>query len=185
MRAVASTTDAAGNSSAAGAEVVSSAAAISQAHKKKTLENIVKNASGMMKKLPAARGSRAPADGDLSALEEEERAAQDMLLRHERRTILEATAENVLAFDEAVYDLRRERMLTAAHLKAGELKLLVLRQELELLQQFDTKDVALSSKRDKQDADKKEVIAAIAACKAKISVKQTEAKVNIFLFFPR
>lgn len=51
-----------------------------------------------------------------------------MLLRHERRTILEATAENVLAFDEAVYDLRRERMLTAAHLKAGELKLLVLRQ---------------------------------------------------------
>lgn len=58
-----------------------------------------------------------------------------------------------------------------------------LSQELELLQQFDTKDVALSSKRDKQDADKKEVIAAIAACKAKISVKQTEAKVNIFLFF--
>lgn len=51
-----------------------------------------------------------------------------MLLRHESRTILEAAAENVLAFDEAVYDLRRERMLTAAHLKAAELKLLVLRQ---------------------------------------------------------
>lgn len=51
-----------------------------------------------------------------------------MLLRHERRTVLEAAAENVLAFDEAVYDLRRERMLTAVHLKSGELKLLVLRQ---------------------------------------------------------
>lgn len=51
-----------------------------------------------------------------------------MLLRHEKRTILEAAAENVLAFDEAIYDLRRERMLTAAHLKAAELKLLVLRQ---------------------------------------------------------
>lgn len=51
-----------------------------------------------------------------------------MLLRHERRTILEAAAENVLAFDEAVYDLRKERMLTAAELKAAELKLLVLRQ---------------------------------------------------------
>lgn len=58
----------------------------------------------------------------------QERAAQDMLLRHERRTILEATAENVLAFDEALYDLRRERMHTATHLKAGELKLLVLCQ---------------------------------------------------------
>lgn len=58
----------------------------------------------------------------------QERAARDMLLRHERRSILEATAQNVLAFDEAVYDLRRERMLTAAHLKAAELKLLVLRQ---------------------------------------------------------
>lgn len=57
-----------------------------------------------------------------------ERAAREMLLRHERRTILEASAENVLAFDEAVYDLRRERMLTAANLKAAELKLLVLKQ---------------------------------------------------------
>lgn len=55
-----------------------------------------------------------------------------MLLRHERRTILEAVAENVLAFDEAVYDLRRERMLTAAHLKAAELKLLVLKQAREV-----------------------------------------------------
>lgn len=56
-----------------------------------------------------------------------------MLLRHERRTILEAAAENVLAFDEAVYDLRRERMLTAAHLKAAELKLLVLKQARHLI----------------------------------------------------
>lgn len=55
-----------------------------------------------------------------------------MLLRHERRTILEAVAENVLAFDEAVYDLRRERMLTAAHLKSAELKLLVLKQAREV-----------------------------------------------------
>lgn len=31
----------------------------------------VKDVSGMMIRLPAARGSRAPADGDLSALEEE------------------------------------------------------------------------------------------------------------------
>lgn len=54
-----------------------------------------------------------------------------MLLRHERRTILEAAAENVVAFDEAVYDLRRERMVTASHLKAAELKLLVLRQVLQ------------------------------------------------------
>lgn len=71
MRSVATTTTAAGTSSAVGTEVVSSSAAVSQAHKKKTLESIVKNASEMMKRLPAARGSRAPADGDLSALEEE------------------------------------------------------------------------------------------------------------------
>lgn len=51
-----------------------------------------------------------------------------MLLKHERRTILEASSANILAFDEALYDLRRERILTAAHLKAAELKLLVLRQ---------------------------------------------------------
>lgn len=51
-----------------------------------------------------------------------------MLLRHERRMILETASEYVLAFDEAVYDLRRERMFTAAHLKAADLKLLVLRQ---------------------------------------------------------
>ncbi|CAB1112884.1 unnamed protein product [Ectocarpus sp. CCAP 1310/34] len=133
---------------------------------------MVKDVDGMINKLPAARGSKGRTDGELSALEEEERAARDMILRHERRTILEAAAENVLAFDEAVYDLRKERMLTAAHLKAAELKLL----ELELLNQFDTKDRALSTKMDKQQHDKKEVVAATAVSKAKLSATQAEAE---------
>eukprot|EP00752_Nemacystus_decipiens_P009571 g8551.t1 len=133
---------------------------------------MVKDIDGMINRLPAARGSKGPTDGELSALEEEERAARDMLLRHERRTILEAAAENVLAFDEAVYDLRRERMVTAAHLKAAELKLL----ELELLNQFDTKDRALSTKMDKQQHDKKEVVTAISSCKTKLSATQAEAE---------
>lgn len=50
-------------------------------------------------------------------------------------------------------------------------------QELELLLQFDTKDRTLFNKQDKQRADKKEVVDAIASCKAKLTVKQSEAEV--------
>lgn len=52
-----------------------------------------------------------------------------------------------------------------------------MKQELELLNQFDTKDRALSTKQDKQQHDKKEVVTAIAACKAKLLVEQAEAEV--------
>lgn len=46
-----------------------------------------------------------------------------------------------------------------------------------MLNQFDTKDRALSTKMDKQQHDKKEVVTAIAACKAKLSAAQAEAEV--------
>lgn len=54
-----------------------------------------------------------------------------------------------------------------------------LRQELELLNQFDTKDRALSTKMEKQQHDKKEVVTAITACKAKLAVTQAEAEVCV------
>lgn len=46
-----------------------------------------------------------------------------------------------------------------------------------MLNQFDTKDATLSTKLDKQQQDKKEVVAAIASCKSKLAAKQTEAEV--------
>lgn len=52
-----------------------------------------------------------------------------------------------------------------------------LKQELELLNQFDTKDRALSTKMDKQQHDKKEVVTAISSCKTKLSATQAEAEV--------
>lgn len=52
-------------------------------------------------------------------------------------------------------------------------------QELELLNQFDTKDRALSTKQDKQQHDKNEVVTAIAGCKAKLSTTQAEAEVRV------
>ena len=53
-----------------------------------------------------------------------------------------------------------------------------LKQELELLNQFDTKDRALSTKMDKQQHDKNEVVTAIAGCNAKLSSTQAEAEVR-------
>lgn len=55
--------------------------------------------------------------------------------------------------------------------------LIALKQELELLNQFDTKDRALSTKMEKQQHDKKEVVTAITACKAKLAATQAEAEV--------
>lgn len=46
------------------------------------------------------------------------------------------------------------------------------------MNQFDTKDRALSTKMDKQQHDKKEVVAATAASKAKLSATQAEAEVR-------
>lgn len=54
---------------------------------------------------------------------------------------------------------------------------MALRQELDLLNQFDTKDRALSTKMEKQQYDKKEVVTAITACKAKLAATQAEAEV--------
>lgn len=51
------------------------------------------------------------------------------------------------------------------------------KQELELLNQFDTKDRALSTKMDKQQHDKKEVVTAIGSCKTKLSATQAETEV--------
>lgn len=46
-----------------------------------------------------------------------------------------------------------------------------------MLNKFDAKDRALSTKQEKQQQDKKEVVTAIAACKAKLAAEQAEAEV--------
>lgn len=57
-------------------------------------------------------------------------------------------------------------------------------QELSLLKQFDAKDAALSTKREKQHQDKKEVVSAISACNAKLAAKQSEAEVLCNMIIP-
>ncbi|CAM9788879.1 unnamed protein product, partial [Phaeothamnion confervicola] len=124
--------------------------------------------------LPAVRGARLPTSGEPSALEAEEHSAKVLLLRDERRTLLTKTAADVLAFDEAVYDLRRERLLLNGQLAAAELSLLVRRQEVDMLRQFDAQDAALAAQLERCTRDKAEVVAAVADCTRRLQAKRAE-----------
>ncbi|CAM9130201.1 unnamed protein product, partial [Chrysoparadoxa australica] len=127
--------------------------------------------------LPPVEGSLATIEGPPSELQQEERTVQEMLLMNERTLLLENTAANVLSFDEAVYDLRRERMRVVCKLKAAELRQLLLLQELELLKQFDERDVALAKKFAERKKEKADVVNAIAEGNSKLSIKKAEIEV--------
>ena len=58
-----------------------------------------------------AAGIKAAAQ--LSALQLEEKRIRELLLRNERSVILKKMSEHVVAFDEALYELRKERMVRA------------------------------------------------------------------------
>jgi hypothetical protein len=114
---------------------------------------------------------------ELSPMEADEAVTRVMLLQQEKMSLAERTAANVLAFDEALYELRRERILVAADLKAAEQTLLLMRQELELLKQYDARDSALAKTLIRCSKDKAEVVAAVSDCNARLGAKRMEMEV--------
>ena len=67
--------------------------------------------------------------------------------------------------------------MLAADLKAAELRLLVLLQELNLLRTFEAKDAALAGKLDKFSREKGEVTANIRDCETRYTAKKAELEV--------
>ena len=74
---------------------------------------------------------------DLSPLERAQLLRERRVLHHERRVLLAKIDQTVNAFDTAVLELRREKFRLDADLKAADLKLLTLHQELQILKGFE------------------------------------------------
>jgi len=97
-------------------------------------------------------------------------------LRHEVGNVEARIATHLQAFDKAVYALRREHVPLVCDLKAAELRLLLLFQELSRLESFEARDAALQQKLQKTKADEVEVATAMADCEAKLATKRFEAQ---------
>ena len=82
--------------------------------------------------------------------------------------------EHLSAFDEALYELSKERLVLSADLKAAEVRLLVALQEFEMLQGFEHRDVSMASKLDKCQREKGEVVANITEVQSRLKAKREE-----------
>ena len=97
-------------------------------------------------------------------------------LTFERTMLLEKIKDNVLAFQEAIDDLRLDRHIITSDLKLAELKLLALYQEYKLLQTFETKDNALQQKQIRCKGEEAEILSQSNDCKNKLEIKQDEIR---------
>jgi hypothetical protein len=118
-------------------------------------------------------GDATPADA-LSKLQMEEVWVRRVTLRAERKALRQKTEEHLSAFDEALYELSKERLVLSADLKAAEVRLLVALQEFEMLQGFEHRDVSMASKLDKCQREKGEVVANITEVQSRLKAKREE-----------
>ncbi len=92
-----------------------------------------------------------------SAIGESGKGIRSAFLLEERQELVNRSTDSILAFDEALYDLRKERFKVATGIKIKELHLIALCREAKLLQSFVLKDRDLSSAFKKYTIDKNEV----------------------------
>mmetsp|Transcript_22043 Transcript_22043/g.68942 ORF Transcript_22043/g.68942 Transcript_22043/m.68942 type:complete len:1581 (+) Transcript_22043:131-4873(+) len=95
-------------------------------------------------------------------------------LCHEALVVEARITEHVGAFDRAVRELRTEETPLHADLKAAELKLVLLLQELHLLRTFGAKDETLKAKLSKSHHDNLQVDQEMSNCSIKLHSKNVE-----------
>jgi len=143
----------------------------------KAISDTKKLCQDAIETLPAWELSTQPSIVQHPDLQAEENERAMVVLGAEREALLKKREDNVQTFDEALFELRAERANTTADLKAADLRMLVLYQELELLQNFEAKDQALTAKLEKAKIDKNVVRTSISDCQAKLSAKKAEIEV--------
>ena len=116
----------------------------------------------------------AETDGDASQLEEIVSAEARTRFKHEHRVLKEKIKQTVSAFDEAVFDLRREKIKLDADLKSAEMRMLTFFEELNLLKVFAKKDTQLANRLEKAKTQKSEIVNEIQKCRENMDLKKTE-----------
>ena len=92
----------------------------------------------------------------------------------EKARLLERRRRTVASFDEALAELRAEKLKLEADLKTTDLRKLVLFQELGLLKEFEKKDTTLAKRLESKHTEKTEIVQRVAECQDKLATKKTE-----------
>jgi cilia- and flagella-associated protein 44 len=122
----------------------------------------------------SSQSCNAATDGDGSALEQVVSKEVRMELENEHSTLVEKINQTVSAFDEAVYDLRREKIKLDSDLKTAELRMLTFFEELSLLKEFQKKDTSLAARMEKTKKEKTDIMTEIQRCRESMNTKKSE-----------
>ncbi|GLC74134.1 Cilia- and flagella-associated protein 44 [Pleodorina starrii] len=95
-------------------------------------------------------------------------------VEHMRNKLTEEINSMIEAFDDAHGALKAEKLGLEADVKAGEMRLLVMLQELQLLREFDKRESVLLQKRQAKLDDKQEIVDKITECTDKLEQKRVE-----------
>mmetsp|Transcript_11130 Transcript_11130/g.36622 ORF Transcript_11130/g.36622 Transcript_11130/m.36622 type:complete len:455 (+) Transcript_11130:198-1562(+) len=129
---------------------------------------------------PVAKASASAAKAEVlaqyarSELEEVERKAHFLRLRHEKQKLSDRVNEMMQTFNDSLRDLRRDKFKLEADLKAADMKRLVLYQELVLLKEFEKQEVTLTTKLDNKTGEKNEQLTKKADINSKVESKHEE-----------
>jgi len=103
----------------------------------------------------------------------EARLKREQLLVEKER-LIERRRSTILSFDEALSELRAEKLRLEADLKTTDLRKLVLFQELALLKEFEKKDTSLAKRLESKHTEKSEIVSRVAECQEKLTQKKME-----------
>ena len=87
-----------------------------------------------------------------------EAAMTEARLKVEKARLLERRKRTISSFDEALAELRSEKLKLEADLKTTDLRKLVLFQELALLKEFEKKDTTLAKRLESKHTEKSEIV---------------------------
>ena len=94
---------------------------------------------------------------NLSSLEADERTERSAVLMNERTKLLSNIEGKVTEFEQTIWLLRRERSNLLPGVKAKEIRLASLVQEIDILRELEEKGAQLSSKRNEVNAQQEKV----------------------------
>ena len=92
----------------------------------------------------------------------------------ERERLIERRGRTIGSFDDALAELRAEKLKLEADLKTTDLRKLTLFQELALLKEFEKKDTSLAKRLESKHTEKAEIVARVAETQEKLAQKKME-----------
>ena len=110
----------------------------------------------------------------LSQIEQDEVSEIKKKLKFQRATLVAKINSDVEKVDGIISQLRKDRLMLASDLSAAALRVLLKSRELHLLNEFESKDKMLTTKIEKCQRDKAEVVASISDCSAKLQTKSID-----------